>query len=76
MNEQRRKGLRAVINKLEEARNTIESLKDEEQDAYDNLPEGVQSGERGDTMMEAIDNLDCAVSSIEDAIGYVDDATA
>lgn len=76
MNEQRRKGLRAIINKLEEARDTIESLKDEEQDAYDNLPEGVQSGERGDTMIEAIDNLDCAVSSIEDAINYVDDATA
>ena len=44
---------------------------EEEREAYDNLPESIQEGERGCAMEEAADNLDDAVSTIEDIIGEV-----
>ena len=52
----------------------IEEIKDEEQEAYDNLPESLQDGEKGEKMTDAVDNLDSAYSSLEDAIGYLDEA--
>lgn len=52
----------------------IEEIKEEEQEAYDNLPESLQYGEKGEKMTDAVDNLDSAYSSLEDAIGYLDEA--
>lgn len=42
MNKQRRKWLESVINHLEEQRDELSNIYDEEQEAYDNLPEGIQ----------------------------------
>lgn len=44
----------------------IENIRDEEQEAYDNLPEGIQESDRGWQMEEAIDNLDSALQALED----------
>lgn len=52
----------------------IEEIKEEEQEAYDNLPESLQYGEKGEKMTDAVDNLDSAYSSLEDAMGYLDEA--
>ena len=52
----------------------IEEIKEEEQEAYDNLPGSLQYGEKGEKMTDAVDNLDSAYSSLEDAIGYLDEA--
>lgn len=38
----------------------LESLRDEEQDAFDNLPQSLQDGERGQDMQAAIDAMDTA----------------
>lgn len=61
MNNSRRAELRAVIAVIESAIEKVESVKDDEQMSYDNLPEGIQDSDRGETMQEAIDNLDEAV---------------
>ena len=45
----------------------IEEVQNEEQEAYDNMPENLQESERGEAMQEAIDNLDSAWSSLEEA---------
>lgn len=65
MNKVRRKKIGEAIDLIEQAREILESVMDEEQDAFDNLPEGLQSSERGETMEEYIgtiaecmDNLD------------------
>ena len=50
---------------IDDIRNEAESIKDEEQEAFDNLPESLQSGEKGDAMQESISRLEDAVSSIE-----------
>lgn len=71
MNKQRRATIDTIRSKLEELAAEIESVKDEEQEAYDNLPESLQNGERGEAMMTAIENLVIAGSSIEEALDYL-----
>ena len=46
-----------------------ELVKDEEQECYDNLPEGLQNAERGEQMQENVDNL-------EEFIGYLEEVDA
>ena len=72
MNKQRRKQIEKAFELIGEAEDILESAKSEEQDAYDNLPENFQNGERGeemqgyiDAMEEAYDGLDTACSAIE-----------
>lgn len=52
----------------------LESLRDEEQDYYDNMPEGLQSGDKGDRAQEAADSLDEAVNQIETVHDILDEA--
>ena len=68
MNKQRRKSIEKVIGKLEEFKEELTYLLEEEQDYYDNMPEGIQSGEKGDKALYSIDTLESAISSIDEAI--------
>ena len=74
MNAQRRKSIQEVIDQLRDLMDTVEMLRDEEQEAYDNLPESIQYSERGEAMSESADNLDSAYNSIDELIGYLDAA--
>lgn len=38
MNNERRKRIAAVIDKLDEAKSELEEIRDEEQEAFDNMP--------------------------------------
>lgn len=73
MNKARRNELNYAIKQLYEAFNTIESVREEEEEAYDNLPESIQNCERGEVMQENIDNLEDVTSQIEDIISILDD---
>ena len=68
MNKARRKAIEEIIGKLEELKDQLETLSTEELEAYDNLPESIQSSERGERMSEGVDDIDDATGSIEDAI--------
>jgi exonuclease VII small subunit len=74
MNNTRRKLLQSIINKLNDCSSELESVKDEEQDAFDNFPEGLQVSERGEAMENAISEMENAISSIEDAISSIENA--
>lgn len=74
MNAQRGKWINSVWDKLDELKSEIESIMEEEQEAYDNLPESIQDGERGEKMQEAIDNLSNSMDSIDEAISYLESA--
>lgn len=53
---------------LDEASNIhgdLESIRDDEQEALDNLPESVQGGERGQDMENAISEMENAMSVLE-----------
>lgn len=76
MNKDRRARIQALIDKLYEIQSDVDSIKDEEQEYYDNMPESIQCGERGDKAQEAIDNLDYAYSSFDEVIEYLEEALA
>ena len=68
MNKARRKAIEKIIGKLEELKDQLKTLSTEELKAYDNLPESIQSSERGERMSEGVYDIDNATGSIEDAI--------
>lgn len=74
MNKQRRKELSDIVDILSNVTNGLERVRDEEQDCFDNLPEGIADSERGQKFEEAVDYLDEAISSIEEAIAHINNA--
>ena len=74
MNNTRRKSIQKIYDRLEELMQDIEALQEEEQDAFDNMPESLQDSERGQTMTEAIDNLESAASCAQEALDYLEEA--
>ena len=76
MNKERRNRLKEVKEKIAEILCTIEEVRDEEEAAYDNLPESLQNGERGelmynnvDTLQEIYENLESLPNDIDELIG-------
>ena len=67
MNRERRKRLQAAFDKIAEVQEILSEVRDEEQEAYENLPENFQYGERGEEMQGYIEMID-------EADGYLDDA--
>lgn len=73
MNKQRRKQLADIIEQLESLKSELEEVKEQEE-AFENMPESLQESDRGERMQEAIDILDGACSSIEEAIDGITEA--
>ena len=71
MNKKRRKQLEGVAGQIEVQRVLLEELRDEEQDAFDNMPESMQQAEKGQKMEEAISSIDSALDSLEQAASDV-----
>lgn len=73
MNQKRRKLIANIIEHLDPWLRDIEWARDEEQDAYDNLPESLQDSDKGCTMEENIDDLTDAYDGLEEAINLLKD---
>jgi len=74
MNNQRRKRLEKISARIDEIKEEISLLLDEEQEAYDNMPESLQDGEKGEKAQAAIDALDSVDGALDDAIDYINEA--
>lgn len=68
MNNARRKEIREAISLIQEAVDILVNVREDEEIAYENLPEGIQMSERGEAMQEWIDTLTDAEDSIQDVI--------
>lgn len=68
MNKQRRSRLQKVIDQLEELKQEVSYICEEEQEAYDNMPESLQDGERGSQMYENISTLEDQESNFDELI--------
>ena len=69
--------LETLMGRLEDVMTAIESVKDEEQEAYDNMPEGLQQGERGqasDAAIQQLEDAEQALDSFCEDFSYVQDA--
>lgn len=56
MNKQRRNRIAEALELISQARDILEEVKDEEQESYENLPESLQYGERGEQMQENVES--------------------
>lgn len=74
MNKYRRRILTRVTENLENIKCTVEEVKDEEEQSYENLPESLMCSEKGSSMMDNVEYLNDAVSNIDDAINNINDA--
>ena len=68
MNKARRVKLAAILTKLQDIAVEFEAVKDEEQEAFDAMPEGLQNSDRGQAMEEGLGVLEDIGSSLESAI--------
>lgn len=73
MNKDRRNRLLEASSQLDEAIATIQDIQDEEQEAFDNMPEGLQCSARGESMMEAIEKMDSFIEAITTIQGEIED---
>lgn len=74
MNKARRKELEELYDIIYEAKDRLETLHDEEEEYRDNIPENLQGSERYERAEEAVDALDSAMSSLEEALNYIETA--
>ena len=74
MNNTRRKQIRKhVISVLESARQDLDIVIGEEQEAFDNIPEGLQESDRGAEMEESIAEMEDIVGELEDLQGRLEE---
>lgn len=80
MNKEKRKALGNTMDAIEAFRSKVEDLhseietiieaiqiiRDDEQEAFDNMPESLQCGEKGVDMELAVDNLDSVIDSLDE----------
>lgn len=73
MNKDRRKQLTKIAADISELgvltddlKERLQTVLDEEQEAFDNLPEGFQSADRGEQMQSAIDVMEGAVNELSE----------
>lgn len=74
MNKARRKTLDELHSNLEALLSDLTTVRDEEQEAFDNLSENLQSGERGEAMQTAISSMETAIDNIESAMAEIETA--
>lgn len=73
MNKDRRKSIERIVDKINEIKADLTWVRNDEEEAYDNLPEGIQSSERGDSMQEAIEAMDDADGALQEAVDYLEE---
>lgn len=74
MNEKRRKLINGLVEKTRNLSLEVEKLKDEEQEYYDNMPEGLQNGEKGTAAYNAIESLNEAIGQLDEAADHLESA--
>ena len=74
MNKTRREQLTNIYTKLDDLKSALSTLQEEEQDYYDNMPESLQSSEKGELAEAASCNLEEAVYDIEEALSKIEEA--
>ena len=75
MNQKRRDAIAKLALILDDVKSQVETLLEEEQEYYDNMPEGFQNADKGEAAQSAISALEDAVSNLEDTVGNLEEAS-
>ena len=70
MNKARRKAIQDAVRKIEYL---VQNILDDEQEAYDNMPESLQESENGLNSMDAQESLEAAIDALEEAISCLEE---
>lgn len=70
MNKARRTQIKEAIQRIEDL---MQNILNDEQEAYDNIPENLQGSYRGMESEEAQENLEAAIEALEEAISYLEE---
>lgn len=73
MNKERRKSIKEAICLIEQDAKMLEDIRDEEEEAMENLPDGIRYGEKGEQMQEYIDLINEAIESLENTDSILSD---
>ena len=68
MNKERRNKVSLILNEIELAKSKLQQVIDDEQFAYDNMPENLQYSMRGEESEECLEYLNEALELIESAV--------
>lgn len=71
MNRDRRDKLSDILVDLEAAKSDLEEIIDEEQEAFDNLPDNLQCSSRGEEMESGLDELRESFEKLEEVIEHI-----
>ena len=73
MNNARRKQLQEIQDELRGIYERLDILYEEEQEAFDNMPESLQGSERGDHTQDAIDAIEGVRDQVLEAADGIDE---
>tara|TARA_A100001515_G_scaffold137992_1_gene131150 strand:+ start:857 stop:1087 length:231 start_codon:yes stop_codon:yes gene_type:complete len=76
MNKERREKLQEAMVLVGDAKAIIEEVHEQEEEAFESLPENLQSSVNGDVMQEAVNALDDAIAACEEIDDKLMDASA
>lgn len=68
MNKARREEIKKVVDYIESAYMILDEIKDEEEEAFNNLPDGIAESERGEMMEENVDTMDDCINNLWDIV--------
>lgn len=72
MNNTRRKQIRLIAEQIKENLSQLQTLQEEEQECFDNLPENLQYSEKGEAMEQCADDLQNMIDNIESELDELD----
>lgn len=76
MNKERREKLQKAMVLVGDAKTIIEEVHEQEEEAFESMPENLQYSERGEAMQEAVNALDDAIAACEEIDDKLTDASA
>lgn len=68
MNKQRKQKIRDVRKEIENCKDNLQKILDEEQDYFDNMPENLQGSVRGSDSEDAIGTMESCIEDLENII--------
>lgn len=72
MNKQDRNAIKEVLERLQSSLDDLIGFADDERNKFEILPKGIKASEHGLKMEASAENLEGAVSSLEECLSYIE----
>lgn len=75
MNKQNRKDLSRAIKLISEAKTILDSVMEEEQEKFDNMPENLQESEKAFCFEQNVSDLESAIDELEGSMDHINETS-